>query len=276
MNSGSRAAWLRSKPATNNYAHLEDSEFERIKANFATEEELGDIRDRLVHLDDQLESAVERQDFSAAARLRDERKDLREKDPKWLYFVLEEALKAAIREERYTDAARLRDQLLVVRRHLPQFNLAGLWKGQYGDYGETIIRIRYEGEMMVATKVTGDPHVPAGEVTFRANLSSNDVESVQSENSENVRLEVIEVGPSDEMVTKEVEEFSAEGVIATRNYEHVQFVPGRLFLLSPTTIGFLWMSIGQFVHLERLEEDPEQDPVNAMRKELKNLMQYKA
>ncbi|GLC34138.1 F-box only protein 31 [Pleodorina starrii] len=50
--------------------------------------------------------------------------------------------------------------------------LAGLWTGVYGPHGLEIVSLGYEGRgssgRIVATKITGDPFVPAGEVSFRA------------------------------------------------------------------------------------------------------------
>ena len=58
-----------------------------------------------------------------------------------------------VAREEYTEAARCRDRLLVLRRFLPQYSLAGLWKGTYPNHGEEMIRVRYDGAMLYATKV---------------------------------------------------------------------------------------------------------------------------
>ena len=44
--------------------------------------------------------------------------------------------------------------------------------GHYPNHGEEMVRVHYAGDTLYATKVTGDEHVPAGEVTFRADLAA--------------------------------------------------------------------------------------------------------
>jgi hypothetical protein len=227
-------------------------------------------------LENELEFAVNSDDFLVAARLRDEKRALRKQDPKTLHSALEEALEAAAKDERYRDAARLRDQMRILRKHLPQFKLAGLWKGHYGDHGETVIRISYDGDMMYATKVTGDTHVPAGEVTFRVDLSSKKDLSRDDDDDDEVIVEEIEIQDGEITRSTQQEVFKAEGMIATKGYEHAHFVPGRLLLFGQTTIGFFWVPFAQFVQFDKLPEEIDQkdshEAVDGMREVLERNM----
>ena len=46
----------------------------------------------------------------------------------------------------------LRDRLLVLRRFLPQYSLAGLWKGNYPNHGDELVRLHYSGETLFGAR----------------------------------------------------------------------------------------------------------------------------
>ncbi len=87
-------------------------------------------------------------------------------------------------------------------------NLAGTWTGFYAcaGCGSQAIQISQSGNDIVATKITGDSYVPAGEVTWTANVATN-------------------VG---------------EGVIADLGYSNRRLVPGTLSVIDEKTIRFTW------------------------------------
>jgi len=242
----------------------EPAPFEAKLKHFARTDELPDIRCQAAQVAAKLEDAVHDQDFVTAAMLRDDLQELRSRDPAELAASLRGELADRVRQERYADAARLRDQLLVLRRFQPQYQLAGLWKGNYPNHGEAIIRIHYEGETLFATKVTGDEHVPAGQVTFRADLTTpqQETETVYDLGGEDlvgVRVEVVSLSPEGSSEQREVERFQGEGRIAARGFQHAHFVPGQLFLMDTDVVGFLWLPLGTFVVFSRAEEEGERE-----------------
>ena len=114
----------------------------------------------------------------------------------------------------------------------------------------------------LAPQVTGDVHVPAGEVTFQADLAAPFGEgdaalAAGDDMLAGVRVEVVSLSADGNQEQKEVEQFQGEGRIAARNFQHAHFVPGQLFLMDDDVLGFLWLPLGTFVVFSRVEEDKE-------------------
>eukprot|EP00965_Chrysotila_dentata_P179360 5923169-Pleurochrysis_carterae.AAC.1 len=102
--------------------------FEAKLKSFAPAAELPELRSQALRIEQQLEDAIEAEDFVQAAMLRDDLAELRSRDPAVLASALRRELDERVKQERYSEAARCRDQLLVLRRFQPQYQLAGLWK----------------------------------------------------------------------------------------------------------------------------------------------------
>ena len=92
----------------------------------------------------------------------------------------------------------------------PQTSLAGEWIGNYRGHFEEVIRIDSTNGQWVATKITGDKNVPAGEITWRVDPTTG----------------------------------LGEGQIAGEGYTQPLFIPGHLELLSPERIVFHWKDLG--------------------------------
>jgi hypothetical protein len=90
-------------------------------------------------------------------------------------------------------------------------NLSGEWIGHYRGHFDQTVRITQSGDNIVATKITGDDHVPGGAVTFCANV-------------------VTGIG---------------EGQVAEKEYRNACFVPGKLEIFSPERIAFTWENCGR-------------------------------
>lgn len=89
-------------------------------------------------------------------------------------------------------------------------DLAGDWIGLYPGHYDEVIRIIQNGSSVEAVKVTGDDHVPAGEVTWRADLATG----------------------------------SGEGHVAEKSFRNPRFVPGQLLIRSEERIEFIWENVG--------------------------------
>ena len=92
-----------------------------------------------------------------------------------------------------------------------QPQLVGEWIGKYHGHFEEVIRIDLHDGKWVATKITGDENVPAGEITWRVDPTT----------------------------------CIGEGQIAGQGFLKPSFVPGYLEILSSSRIIFHWQELGQ-------------------------------
>ena len=93
-----------------------------------------------------------------------------------------------------------------------RIDLVGRWLGDFKPHGEEILEIAPEGGELVATKITGDPNVPAGQVSFRV-----------------------------EMLWRNG---TGRGRIAETGYRNPRWVPGQLEVLRDDLFVFTWLGIG--------------------------------
>lgn len=90
-------------------------------------------------------------------------------------------------------------------------DLSGEWVGYYTGHFDEFVKITQTGEMVEAIKITGDDYVPAGAVTWRANLRTG----------------------------------QGEGQIAEKEFRNPRFIPGKLRVLSADRIVFHWNNCGE-------------------------------
>src|SRR5689334_4928841 len=93
----------------------------------------------------------------------------------------------------------------------PQVNLAGEWIGFYPGHFDEVIRITQMGDAIEAVKITGDDYVPAGNVTWRADLKT----------------------------------LIGEGQMAENGFRNPRFIPGKLTILNSDRIIFSWSNAGE-------------------------------
>jgi hypothetical protein len=234
---------------------VEDAVFAAQLGRLARGVALADVRERVHALQGELEAALEREDYATAAALRDEMKPLYAADPSVVADQLRKQLAEMVQLQDFAEAARVRDQMLTLKRFQPQYQLAGLWKGHYPNHGDALVRFTYEGDTLVATKVTGDEHVPAGQVTFRANVAEVD----RGDPSDgDARVEVVRIHENTQE-RMEAERYRGEGCVAAKGYQHAHYIPGQLHLLEDgedlDVVGFHWMKLGTFVMFSRATEE---------------------
>ncbi|GAB4241119.1 MAG: hypothetical protein OHK005_03810 [Candidatus Methylacidiphilales bacterium] len=89
-------------------------------------------------------------------------------------------------------------------------DLTGEWIGFYPGHFDEVIRVDREDAFWVATKITGDEYVPAGEITWRAEIASGE----------------------------------GSGQIAGVGFRNPTWVPGRLTICHADRICFTWNNLG--------------------------------
>ena len=95
--------------------------------------------------------------------------------------------------------------------HPPQRpDLTGEWIGRYTGHFDEVVRITQTATRFEAVKITGDEHVPAGEITWWADPRT----------------------------------LLGEGQVAEREFHRPRFVPGRLEILGADLILFHWENVG--------------------------------
>ncbi len=91
-----------------------------------------------------------------------------------------------------------------------EIDLNGEWIGHYTGHFDEVVLITQSGTHVEARKITGDEYIPAGELTWRADLRT----------------------------------LHGEGQIADRDFRNPRYIPGRLVVMSRDRIAFEWAGIG--------------------------------
>lgn len=163
-------------------------------------------------------------------------------DAEFVYLVSMERVESAEKRGRKKEAARFRKEAMKARCAMPQFNLDGLWVGKYGD-GFEMINVTYNGDVLIAHKVTGVGNVPQGEVTFQVDLNPKSTTPV---------LAPIELGKkeAEQWNTKFLSRYAGYGQVSAPGFAHSEWVDGQLILVGEY-FSFAWLPIGHQVFFGR-------------------------
>lgn len=210
-----------------------DDDFNAALSRLAPTEELPELRKTVRGLDSLISDAITEEDFAVAARLRDEVRELKSKDPAPLISSLRQSMWAAAEGEQFNEAAKYRDQLHIVNQFLPEYQLAGVyraWKGHIPGLGDDSIRIVYDGDTLTAIMTDRPPYGKTDRrVLFKADVSKSHERHFVGKDGKTARS---------------VDCFMGEGMDMMRLREG--FTPGVMYMMEDNMIGFMWSAEGEY------------------------------
>lgn len=106
-----------------------------------------------------------------------------------------------------------------------------------------MINITYDGDTLLAYKVTGHSTVPSGEISFQADLSPFSTAQV---------LDPIQLGEpaAKQWGTKYLPRFTGYGQVASEGFTDPQYVDGQLIMVNEY-FSFAWIPLGHQVFFGR-------------------------
>eukprot|EP00339_Tiarina_fusa_P023018 CAMPEP_0117030960 /NCGR_PEP_ID=MMETSP0472-20121206/22306_1 /TAXON_ID=693140 ORGANISM="Tiarina fusus, Strain LIS" /NCGR_SAMPLE_ID=MMETSP0472 /ASSEMBLY_ACC=CAM_ASM_000603 /LENGTH=351 /DNA_ID=CAMNT_0004739183 /DNA_START=205 /DNA_END=1260 /DNA_ORIENTATION=- len=235
----------------------------RDGVKFVEGDALHQLRHEVLAMRLELQEARRAQNIDMVKELESRIMQAQQVDAEFVYTVALERQEIAEKRGQFQEAEKRRQQALEARSALPQFNLEGLWVGKYGDHGYEMINVTYQGDMLLAEKVTGTKNVPKGQATFRVDLSPSFIGSQEEV------LEPIELGEgaAKQWGCRYLQRYSGEGQVAAEGYNDSQWVDGQLIMVNEY-FSFAWLPIGHQVFFGRptpelilrlMKDDKKQD-----------------
>jgi len=204
-------------------------------ARFKLGNELQRLRQEVTVAEVRYADALALGNFEHAAEMKGVIIEGQDRDADFIYHLATCEMNEAAAEGNQELVQRFRDEREAARRSMPQFNLHGLWVGMYGASGYEIVNITYAGDTLVATKVTGDVHVPRGEVSFTADLRP----LVHGDPDALPPVEMTEAAAA-QWGAAILPRFVGQGRVADRNFRDQAWVEGQLVLVGEH-FSFAWV-----------------------------------
>ena len=105
--------------------------------------------------------------------------------------------------------------------------------------GEEEVVVTYDGSTLRGTKLTGDENVPAGQVSFEADLSAQLPRVVGGAGEAHVTERIRAVMESH----VPVEAYTGRAQIAEKGFKRPQWIDGQLLLFQDGVFGFLFLQV---------------------------------
>ena len=221
------------------------------KSRFVTGDALHQLRQEVLALSEDLHMSRLEGDEARVSELEQAIWHAQQVDAEYVYQVSLQRAQVAEATGLVAEAHKYRREAERARNALPQFNLEGLWVGKYGDHGFEMINVTYQGDILIAHKLTGDETVPKGEISFSVDLSVISPET-ESSSSTDTMLEPIELtdDAAEQWGSKFLQRFPGRGQVASPGYVQPQWLEGQMILVNQY-FSFAWLPIGHQVFFGR-------------------------
>ncbi len=110
-----------------------------------------------------------------------------------------------------------------------------------------MVNITYSGNILIATKVTGDKNVPKGQISFTVDLSSPSPDNLHGSHLEPIELNSV---ASRQWGKKFLPRHPGKGQVASEGYKNAQWMEGQLIMVG-RFFSFAWVPIGHQVFFGR-------------------------
>lgn len=132
----------------------------------------------------------------------------------------------------------------------------GIFKGTYSSHGVELVIISVTSQKITGTKITGDPNVPGGEVTFEVDLTRPVIEDTPAAEGQ---LREFNLPQTYEARYTDFPRFykaryHGVGQIASHGFVSPQWTAAHFVLFNEDLFGFLWIELMAFSVYSRATE----------------------
>lgn len=222
-------------------------------------DDLWNMREVMGKLSRKLLKSINDRDREKEGEIRQDLRQIEYQDPELVYKVELEKLQQAKSEGRENDARRHSINASAARKNIPQYNLDGLWVGKYGQHGYEMVNVTYQGDLLIAYKVTGDKNVPRGEITFQVDLNPLHRKVVGDSTDESSPTGMVEELQPISLTAKAAKKWGTTqlprhkglGQVAEAGFKKNQWMEGQLIIIGEEYFSFAWVPIEQQIFFGR-------------------------
>lgn len=118
-----------------------------------------------------------------------------------------------------------------------------------------MINITYQGDLLIAYKVTGDKNVPKNEITFQVNLSPMQPKVVGAFKEQKIEGPLQPISLTEKAAKKwgttQLPRYKGLGQVAEPGFTNHQWMEGQLIIIGEQYFSFAWVPIEQQIFFGR-------------------------